>query len=190
MDIILADLFQTEPAAVQEAVTEEKETSNPILPTSNELFWGGATFLLLWALMKWVLLPPVTRAMEARSAKVRADLDAAESTEAKAASELREYEASLQSAKTEAVRIIEDARTSADEQRKEVIASAETDAAATRADAAREVVEAKDRAKVDLQQSVASVAIQAAEAVVQKQLDKGAAMQAVEEYVNRAGSTN
>jgi F-type H+-transporting ATPase subunit b len=189
VEIVAGDLFQTEPVEVQEAVTEE-ETSNPILPTTNELFWGGVTFVLLWALMKWVLLPPVTRAMDARSAKMRADLDAAESTEARAERELREYEASLQSAKAEAVRIIEDARTTADEQRKEVLASAETDAAATRADAAREVSEAKDRAKVDLQQSVATVAIKAAESVVQKQLDRDAAMQTVEEYVNRAGSTN
>lgn len=190
MDIILADLFQTEPVEVQSAVTEEKETSNPILPTANELFWGATTFLLLWALMKWVLLPPITRAMQARSEKVRADLDAADSAETKAASELREYETSLQSAKAEAVRIIEDARTSADEQRKEVLASAETDAAATRADAAREIADAKDRAKADLQQSVATVAIQAAESVVQKQLDRDAALQTVEEYVNRAGSSN
>ena len=60
MEIVLANFFETEPVAVQEAVTEEK-TSNPILPTANEMFWGGLTFVLLWALMKWVLLPPITR---------------------------------------------------------------------------------------------------------------------------------
>ena len=189
MEIVLADLFETAPAAEQQAVTEAK-TSNPILPTANELFWGGVTFALLWVLMKWVLLPPITRAMNRRSAKVRDDLDAADSTDAKADAELRNYEASLQSAKAEAVRIIEDARAGADEQRRQVVSAAETEAATVRADAAHEVAEAKDRAKAELQQSVASVAIEAAEAVVQKQLDRGAAMQTIEDYVNRAGSQN
>lgn len=189
MEIILANLYETEPGVVQEAVTEEK-TSNPILPISNELFWGAVCFALLWALMKWVLLPPITRAMEQRAAKIREDLDAAESTQAKADAELRNYEDSLVSAKAEAVRIIEDARARADEERKAVVASAEGDAAAVRAEAAGEIADAKTRAKAELQGSVAAIAIQAAESVVQKQLDRDAAARAVDEYVNRAGSQN
>ena len=190
MEIVFADLvLQTEPVEVQEAVAEE-ETSNPILPVANELFWGAVCFALLWALMKWVLLPPITRAMDARANKIREDLDAADTTTANADAELREYQASLQSAKAEAVRIIEDARSRADDERKQVIASAESDAAAVRAQAAGEVADAKERAKADLQQSVAGIAIDAAEAVVQKQLDRDAASRAVEEYVSRVGSQN
>jgi F-type H+-transporting ATPase subunit b len=191
VEIVLANFYQaeSEPTAVQEAVTEE-ETTNPILPTANELFWGAVCFALLWALMKWVLLPPITRTMERRAAKIREDLDAAESTEAKADEELRNYEDSLVSAKAEAVRIIEDARSQADEQRKSVVTSAEGDAAAVRAEAAGEIADAKDRAKAELQGSVAAIAIQAAESVVQKQLDRDAATRAVEDYVNRAGSQN
>ena len=191
MEIILANLFQTEtePGVVQEAVAEE-ETSNPILPTSNELFWGAVCFALLWALMKYVLLPPITRTMDKRAAKVRDDLEAAESTQAKADAELRTYEDSLVSAKAEAVRIIEDARTRAEEERKAVVASAEADAAAVRAESSSEITEAKTRAKAELQGSVAAIAIEAAESVVQKRLDREAATRAVEEYVNRAGSQN
>ena len=190
MEIVVANLFQTEPVEVHEAVTEEKETSNPILPTANELFWGGITFVLLWALMKWVLLPPIIRTMHKRAAKVRDDLAAADETQARAQSELREYEASLQSAKAEAVRIIEDARTGAEEKRRTVVSAAETDAAAVRADAARDVADAKDRAKEQLRESVAGVAIQAAESVVQKPVDRETALRTIEEYVNRAGSQN
>jgi F-type H+-transporting ATPase subunit b len=189
VEIILANLAETEPAAVQEAVAEE-ETSNPILPTGNELFWGAVCFALLWALMKWVLLPPITRTMERRAAKVREDLDAAETASAQAQAELAEYESSLVSAKAESVRIIEDARTSAEAERAGVVGGAEGDAATVRAEAAAEVAAAKDRAKADLQQSVATIAIDAAEAVVQKQVDRAAAMSTVEQYVNGAGSQN
>ncbi len=189
MEIILANLSQTEPGAVQEAVAEE-ETSNPILPTANELFWGGVCFALLWALMKWVLLPPITRAMERRAAKVRDDLDAADSVATTADTELEEYERSLVSAKAEAVRIIEDARARAENERREVVGAAEADAASVRAQAAAEIAAAKDRAKAELRQSVATIAIDAAEAVVQKPVDRTAALTAVERHVNGAGSRN
>lgn len=194
MEIILAnlnqiDLAQTEPVVVQEAV-EEEETSNPILPTGNELFWGAVCFALLWALMKWVLLPPITRNMQRRAEKIRTDLEEAERIEARAGEELRSYEDSLVSAKAESVRIIEDARSRAEEQRRAVIAEAESDAAAVRAEAANEVAAAKERAKAELQSSVTTIAIQAAESVMQKQVDREAATRAVEEYVSRAGSSN
>jgi F0F1-type ATP synthase membrane subunit b/b' len=38
-------------------------------------------FLLLWALMKFVLLPPVLRTMNARDDKVREDQQAAEAAD-------------------------------------------------------------------------------------------------------------
>lgn len=174
----------------EEELLEEPETSNPILPTGNELFWAAITFVILWALMKYVLLPPVLKTMEAREAKVRDDLAAAESARQQADARLAEYEASLTSAKTEAVRIIEDARVKAEADRKAVTAEAEAEVAAQKAQAAQEVAEAKERALAELKASVAGIAVDAAEAVVQKQLDRQAEMQTIEDYVNRAGSQN
>lgn len=173
-----------------EELLDEPETSNPILPTVNELFWGAVCFMLLWALMKWVLLPPVLKGMEKRDAKVRGDLDTAESARLEAQAKLQEYEHSLSSAKVEAVRIIEDARQQADDARKEVVAEAEAEVAARKAAAAAEVAEAKERALAELRGSVAGIAIDAAEAVMQKPLDRDAELQTIEDYVNRAGSQN
>jgi len=45
---------------------------NPILPEISEMVWGAVAFFTLWALVKFVLLPPVRSAMEARAEKGRA----------------------------------------------------------------------------------------------------------------------
>jgi F-type H+-transporting ATPase subunit b len=182
--VVLATLLQV----VEETASDE--VTNPILPTMPEFVWGAITFFTLWALMKWVLLPPIVRTMQAREEKVRSDLETAEQTRVEAQARLREYEDSLASSKTEAVRIIEDARTHAEAGRKEVLAQAEAEVSATKAQAAQEVAEAKQRAKAELQGSVAGIAIQAAEAVVQKPLDREAQARIIEDYVNRAGSKN
>jgi F-type H+-transporting ATPase subunit b len=169
-------------------VIAEEETNNPILPTVNELFWALVLFCALWALMKFVLLPPITRGMEGRAAKVRGDLAAADAAKAAAAAQLAEYEAGLQGTRTEAVRIIEDARSEAEAERRQVVAAAEAEVAAQRAEAAREIAAAKARAKVELQGSLAGIAVGAAEAVMEKPLDRDAQTQVIEDYVNRAGS--
>jgi F-type H+-transporting ATPase subunit b len=186
--VVLATVLRVAGDIVEETAPEE--VNNPILPTMPEFVWGALLFLTLWALMKWVLLPPVVRTMQARDDKVKGDLEAADRIRAEAEAKLREYEDSLASTKAEAVRIIEDARTQAEGERKRVLAAAEAEVATTRAQAAQEVAEAKERAKAELQSSVAGIAIDAAEAVVQKQLDRDAQTTVIEEYVNRAGSQN
>ena len=172
--------------AAEEGVVEE--ASNPILPTMNELFWGAVSFLALWALMKFVFLPPITKVMAARSDKLREDVDAAEHAQAQAELAVAEYEASLTSARAEASRIIDDARAKADDRRKEILAAAEAEVATARQAAADEVAEAKEAAMVELRESVAGIAVGAAEAVVAKRLDAAAQVQVIEDYVNRAGS--
>ncbi|WP_208027109.1 F0F1 ATP synthase subunit B [Rhabdothermincola sediminis] len=174
---------------VSQAIQEE-ELANPILPVGNELFWGAVTFAVLWILMKFVLLPPVLRGMERREEKARADLAAAEQAREAAAAKLAEYQASLASAKAEAVRILEDARAQAEAKRKAVMAEAEADAAAVRAQAAQEVAAAKAAARAELRESLADIVVAAAGAVVEKPLDRQAQLQIIEDYVNRAGSQN
>lgn len=169
---------------------ESEEASNPILPTVNEIFWGGLFFLVLWALMKWVFLPPIVRVMKERNDALRADLDAGEHATAQAELAVAEYEASLTSARAEASRIIEDARASADAKRREIITAAEAEVASMRQAAAAEVAEAKAAAMAELRGGVASIAVGAAETVVGKPLDEATQLQVIEDYVNRAGSAS
>ncbi len=167
-----------------------EQPNNPILPVPNEMFWGLVTFVALWALMKFVLLPPVQRTMAERDDKVRADLAQAEAATGQADLALTEYEASLASARVEASRIIDDARAQAELTRKEKLGAADAEVGALRAAAAAEVTQAKAEALASMRESVATIALQAAQAVVQKPLDAGAQRATVDEYLDRVGSQN
>lgn len=166
------------------------ETVNPILPVDNELFWGGLMFLVLWALMKWVFLPPVLRTMEARADAIRSDLAAADEARALATSESTAYDESLATARAEALRIIEGARAEAEEERRQLVAAAEADAARLRGEAAAEIAAAKRAALAEMREGVSSVAVRAASAVVDRPLDAAANEQVVQQYLDDIVSAN
>lgn len=167
-----------------------EEVKNPILPVVSEMLWAGVFFLALWALMKFVLLPPIERVMDGRDEKVRQDRAAAEEARAARQRELEAYEASLAGVRAEATRLIEDARVEGESVRRSAVAEAEADVAARREAAAAEVAEAKAAARAQLAPAIAGIALDAAEAVLEKPLDRAAQTGVVEEYVNRAGSQN
>ncbi len=172
------------------STTATTEVKNPILPVNPELVWGGITFVLLWALMKFVLLKPVVAGMEARKEKIRGDIQAADDAKARADAAKADYQASLASARAEATRIIEDARAAGEAQRRELIAAADAEVAAMRAAAADEIAGAKAEAMTRISGDVASIAVGAAGAVVGKQLDVDAHRATVDQYLSRTGSSN
>ena len=166
------------------------EPLNPIIPEVNELFYGLIFFLALWALMKFVFLPPVQRTMQARTDKIRGDMEQADAIKAQAGSETADYQQSLAAARAESVRIIESARAEAEAERVAMVAAAEQQAAQLRAEAAAEIAQAKRSALAEMQDSVGSVAVSAASAVVKTDLDPEAQHQLVQQYLDQATSAN
>jgi F-type H+-transporting ATPase subunit b len=179
-------VIQAEPAAAEGGHAETTQVDNPILPVLPELIWGGACFMVLWALMKYVLLKPVIRTMDERSARIQRDLDAAERARDEASAKVAEHEAALQAARVEASAIIDAARAEAEERRREILARAAAQVAEQRSAANDEVARAKAEALESMRSSVATIAVKAAELVVQKRLDESAQRAIVEEYLNRA----
>ncbi|MEI7622668.1 MAG: F0F1 ATP synthase subunit B [Actinomycetes bacterium] len=165
----------------------EATAKNPILPVVNEMFWTLVFFAILWALMKFVLLPPVMRTFNERADKLRDDQQAAEAAESARVERLTQYEAGLAGARSEAVKLIEQARSEGDAERRAQVGAAEAEVAAMRASTAEEIAGAKERARADLSGSITDIAVGAAEAVVQKQIDRSAQVRVVEDFVNQAG---
>jgi F-type H+-transporting ATPase subunit b len=177
---------------ITEAETEalDEGPANPILPTSNELFWGAVFFFLLWALMKFVLVPPVDKTMAKRADAIRADEDAADQAAAEVARLRADYEATMASAHAEATRILEDARHAADGRRAELVRQAEAEINQAREQAQAEVEAAKAAAFEQLKGQVATLAVDAAERVVQRGIDRPALLPLAEQYVAEVGSRN
>jgi F-type H+-transporting ATPase subunit b len=165
-----------------------QEAPSPILPETNEIIWGGLSFLLLLLLMWKFALPAVKKGMNDRTERIRADLDAAETAKSEAVTVLDGYKAQLADAKAESARIIEEARQSADALKRDQEARLQTELAEARARAAADIEAAKAQATADLRNDLAQLAVGAASAVVNKNLDPATQAQLVEDYISTVGS--
>jgi F-type H+-transporting ATPase subunit b len=162
--------------------------ANPILPDKNELFWGSLSFLVLVFLMWKFAYPSVAKAMESRTNRIRKDLDDAERLKSEASTILDQYSAQLQDAKSEANRIIEEARQTADQLRRDLMTRAEAEVAELRQRNIEDITAAKDRTLADLRQQVAEIAIAAAERVVERNLDRDTNSALVENFISQVGA--
>ncbi len=162
---------------------EATEAANPILPTSNELFWGAVCFFTLWTLVKFVLLPPVKQIMDQRADTVRADLDAADQARATAGSAASEVQDQLVDVRAEAAAVVDAARTEADVEVQQILAAAEAEAEVIRAEAAAEIEAARSQALAGVQPQIAVLASQAASRVMDRNIDAAAAQPVVSRFL-------
>lgn len=166
------------------------EAPNPILPEPVEIIWGSASFLVLLVAMWKFALPAVQKGMVGRTERIRSDLVAAETAKTEAETVLTDYKAKLADARAESARIIEEARQTADGLKRDLQARAEADIAELRQRAAADVESARSQAIADLRSEVAVLALDAAEMVVQKNLDRPTQIELIENYINQVGSRN
>ena len=166
-----------------------KKSSNPILPAANELVWGSLSFVILLVVLYKVGYPAVKKGMDARAERIRASIADADKAKDDAQRILDEYRGQLADAKSEAARIIEEARQAADKLRQDLKKQAETEVAELRGRAQEDIQAQVDRAMTDLHARVAELSIELAEKVVERSLDRETNMQLIENYINQVGST-
>ena len=169
-------------------VDECQEAPSVLKPGNSELVWGSISFAILLVLFfKWGY-PAVVKAMKAREDRIKDDLEQAEETKTEAETVLSEYRAQLADARAESGRIIDEARQAADQVRRDLIARAETDAADLRTRAQEDIRLAGERAMADLRGRVSDLAIELAEKVVERNLDRDTQIALIDNYINSVGS--
>ncbi len=161
-----------------------EEAANPILPTVPELFWGAIAFATLFALVKFVLLPPVQKTMQDRANLVRSDLDAADAARSQAGSAASDVSDQLADVRAEATQIIDAARAEAEADRARIIGAAEDEIAAARSEAEAEIAGAREAAMAGVGPSVAGLAADAASRVMNRTVDVSAAQPVVDRFLN------
>ncbi len=184
--------------SVQECIDELTEANsidvdcqkapNPLVPETNELIWGFVGFAVVFGALAWKGLPAMKTAMNARTERIRGDLDAAEAQRTEASAILAEYQTQLADARNESARIIEEARQAADEVKQTLTAKAQADIAELRGRATADIEAAKVQAIADLRGEVASLAIGAAEQVVERSLDRDTQVALVDAYIDQVGA--
>jgi len=167
-----------------------KKSSNPILPAANELVWGSLSFVILLVVLYKVGYPAVKKGMDARAERIRASIADADKAKDDAQRILDEYRGQLADAKSEAARIIEEARQAADKIRQDLHKKAETEVSEIKQRAQDDIAAQASRTMADLQARVSLLAIELAEKVVEKNLDPDTNRQLIERYIQRVGSNS
>lgn len=96
-------LTAAEPAA-------EGSEHSILLPELPDLIWGSIAFIVVLIVILKLVMPNVTRALDARSEAIEGGIKRAERAQVEADARKGEYEAALAEARSEAVRIREQAR--------------------------------------------------------------------------------
>ncbi len=174
-----------------EAAAEDRiESPNPILPATNEIIWGSISFFIVFGLLAKFAFPALRKAMAAREEKIREDLEAAERTRVESEQERRRYQEQIANAREEAGRIIEEARQAGEAVRADVVARAEQEAAEIRSRAEADVALQRERLLSELRGEVASMSIDLASRIVERNLDTEANRQLVDSFIEQVGRSN
>ena len=129
-----------------DAAEEEFEGINLILPDRDELFWSAVFFFGLWALMKYVLLPPIVKGRDERAARVSAGQDSVSDSESELAQIKAAHEERISAARADAAAVVDAARDAADGQRAQAVEAVEAEITKLRANAQAEINAARTTA--------------------------------------------
>jgi F-type H+-transporting ATPase subunit b len=171
--------------AAQTATTAApaQQAPNPILPSGTEILWGAVSFAVLVVLMWKFAFPSVQKAMQARTDKIRNNLDEAEKVRTEAQMILSEYQKQLADARGEANRIIEEARQAADQLRQDMVRRADEEVAELRRRSIEDLKAAQERVMSQLRLQVRDLAIELAEKVVGANLDRARNLALVDQLI-------
>jgi F-type H+-transporting ATPase subunit b len=167
----------------------EEGPENPILPDLAEIIFGGLAFLIVFGLLAKFAFPALNRMLAERAEKIQGEMERAEATRSEADTVLADYRTQLAGARDESNRIIEEARKTAEQLRRDVQAKAEQEAQATVARAQEEIRAERDRVFGELRGQVGEIAVELAGRVVGQSLDKGAHERLIDEYIDQVATS-
>ena len=167
-----------------------QKAPSPLLPGVNEILWGSAAFLVLLVAVWKFGVPAVKNMEQAREDRIRNDLEGAEKAKGEAEAEKAQYLAQIAGAKDEAGRLIEEARQAAETVRADLIARAEQEANEVRARAQADIANQRNQAMAQLRTDVASLSIDLAGRIVERNLDSDTNRHLVDSFIDQVSGSN
>lgn len=137
----------------------------------GSFFWTAITFLLLVFVLSKVAWKPIVEALNEREKNIQASIDRAEQAKKDAEKILAEVKAERAKAQVEADKIVGDAKAYAEKVRAEILEKANAEARKVAEDAKADIELAKQRAMIELKNTVADLAVEAASKIIQHNLD-------------------
>ena len=147
------------------------------------MIWVVVTFIVLLFVLKKVAWKPILSALENREAAIRESLEKAEKAPEEAKKVLEENKANIQRAEEESKKIINQSREYAEKLKEQMLLDGKEQAKKIVEDAAAEIERKKDSAFEQLKTQVAEIAIQAAEKIMNANLDSEAQKRIANKFI-------
>jgi F-type H+-transporting ATPase subunit b len=145
--------------------------------------WTLVTFLMLLVLLAKFAFKPIAQALDRRGETIRKSIEEAEKQRAEAKKLMEDYQKQLAAARNEANKIIEEARGLGENVRKEVVEKANAEASALLQRSQEELQRQKEKGIQELKDTVASLSVQIASKVIEKEVNEATHRQLVENLI-------
>ncbi|HHV16601.1 MAG TPA: F0F1 ATP synthase subunit B [Gelria sp.] len=149
--------------------------------------WTAVNFFILLALLYKFAYNPINAMLEERSNTIESSLKHAEEVKIEVEQMRKETQSNLAESRKEAQEIVARATKAADDAKNEIINKAKEDAANIKDKATAEIQAATEQAKVELKDTAATLALLAAEKVLNRAITDDDHKNMVKEFVNEAG---
>jgi len=156
----------------------------------HDMIWAIINFLVLVVILNKFLYKPLLGMLDARKQQIQNRLDEADAARSEAAKMKDEYTRQMQNAKEEAREIIGKAARLAEESKSGIIQDAKDEAAQIMKKAREEIGLEKEKAKAELRNEVASLAVMAAGKVLERSLQVQDHEKMIREFVQKAGDVS
>jgi F-type H+-transporting ATPase subunit b len=154
----------------------------------NEVIWGSIAFFIILGLLIKFGGPAVKNGLTGRTERLAKELDDSAAAKSEAQTKLADVQHRIADAGNERQRILDEAATTAASLKALLPAMPAADAAELVPRATADVEASKGQALADLQADAASLALGAAEAVVNRNLDAATQTDLIESYITQVGA--
>jgi F-type H+-transporting ATPase subunit b len=153
---------------------------------TGPIIWTIINFLILLALLRAVAWKPILKALEARETSINDALNRAEVAKQDAERILAENQKALQKADEEAQRVLRESREYAERIQGEAAQKAQDESRRLLDQAQQQIEQSKQQALNELRTEVASLAIGAAEKILDEKLDVDGHTRLVDGYLKQS----
>ena len=144
---------------------------------------------ILYIILKRFFWEKVRKFMLDRQAAVQDAFDSAEAINRRADEKMQNYSKRIANVEEEGREIIRKAKARADEQAKDIVENAHKEAGDIIAKAQRTIEVEREKATAEMRQEIASLALMAAEQIVEKEIETSGQEAIIDEVINNARST-
>jgi len=169
---------------------DPSESVHPLWPPAAELIYGGIASLIIFSLLWKFAGPAAKKGMADRTARIQADLDAADTALTSARTEAADIRRAAGDIEAERARLLADA----DAQAADIIADGrariDAEVADLEARAAADAASMGDRLGDELRAEIAGLSAEVTQRLLAETLDESAQQQMIEDFIQKVGSSS